>query len=417
MALRDEENKETTSSPSAVQVADSVDDGGIVDVVPSAQPTGKVADALRNNLSASSVVVVKNDEQLQEVLSCYSVGEVTELIEKIIADKSVNRVVRRDAVGRVVDNQPHPVREFEKFKKWNGEIRRATGSNEYTVFGVNITALAPFIATSLGGLFVLLGDWSVFEAVKFGVIAFLFSAIITIEIFAMETIFLRRYQHERHNLTLGEFKEQERRKQLEEATQQYESYQEKMRLLGLSEEGGSTVSVADVKKDFADARDRIASYELDMEKALSRPAFNDVTVSEVSDMVLQLKKCRRMVNEISVSTASDVASAVDELWVKINAAELTAKRIAWSEVSDEEQKNLRIALDLVKQANDPGNPDELRRNLYARLKKVVARLDAGGVTIPAKMTEQIERRASPELTELSSHSGSSMDSVPTPASR
>lgn len=157
-----------------------------------------------------------------------------------------------------------------------------------------------------------------------------------------------------------------------------------------------------MKQDFQEAQQRIASYEIDIEKALSRPAFNDVTVPEVSEMVVQLRKCKRLVtSELSAVNASTVANEVDDLWVKVKAAEITAKRIAWSRISTAEQKDLKAALELVKQANDAGNPDELRRNLYSRLKQVVNRLDAGGVTIPAKIVEQVEHQARQEITESS----------------
>lgn len=340
------------------------------------------------------------DEMIQQDLSNKSIDEVKSLIESIIADKSVKKKVRRDAVGRVVDNQPHPAREFEQFKLWNGSMRSEEGVDNDVRVVTMMLSISFFLAPLLG-ITAYLESYPVWSTllvtaipvVVFGGLAYLDSG-------ADYLYFRRKIEHKRHDLTLEDFNEKQYQKKVDRARVKYEEQQAEMKLLGISEEGGSMVSVAEVKQEFKDAQARIASYALDMTKALSRPAFNDVTVPQVSEMVLQLKKCQRMVNEISASSASDVAGAVDELWVKIDSAEVTAKRIAWSKVSEDEQKNLRIALDLVKQANDPGNPDELRRNLYSRLKRVVARLDEGGVTIPAKMTEQIESKVRSELSPL-----------------
>jgi hypothetical protein len=155
------------------------------------------------------------------------------------------------------------------------------------------------------------------------------------------------------------------------------------------------------------ARLAVASFETDPAKAITYPAFNDVTVPEVS----ALAKTMRTAQDLESATDRNAPvggsdrllgayrEAVAAFETTVATAERAAQRIAWSHLSDEERKDLRLAQHLLAQASDTGNTDEARTTFYARLQTVVRRLnDRHPVTIiPAVAVVAIEEKARPAL--------------------
>lgn len=343
-----------------------------------------------------------SDDQLRAALRDLSVDNVTTVLTAIIEDKSVKKPVRRQAVARVVNHQPHPTKHFEAFKLWNIEMISATGYNDpqKSIPMVSLNFLyTSFLMAFIG--FTFESGFSAFVFI-FPVISWLLMGITLVLIDKNVRKKVKALDHERHHLTLCDFTQKKHQEKIESLRQQQDHHREQIKLLdaSLDDEDANVVSLLQTKQDFADAKAHISSYETNMTKALTRPAFNDVTVPAVNTMIKQLRKCRSLAQDVDSGSVSarEFADAVGELWVDVAAAEQAAKRIAWSQVSDEEQKDLKLALQLVSQANDSGNTDELRANLYSRLRTVVQRLDSRGVTMPEPMILELESRSAKEIT-------------------
>lgn len=302
------------------------------------------------------------------LVSClhdYTVDEVTASLEAIIADKSVKKKVRRQAVSRVVDNQPHPTKHFETFKSWIPELRDEAGFQTNMVMAWSVMS---FTAFGLGIIGVSIEGFVPAALLPSIALLFMFGSIIFVMNKKAERK-LPEIRHKRHNRALGE--------PVQEGVPELISR-------------NSTVSISQTRQDFADAKARIASYETDMTKSLARPAFNDITVKEVGEMVAQLRKCSLLFADgADTVSATELADEVSQLWVNINVAEKVAKKLAWSQVSEREQELLKRALDLATHANAEGNTDAMRANYYRKLKEVVEQLNEHDDIVPKLVVDEI----------------------------
>lgn len=166
----------------------------------------------------------------------------------------------------------------------------------------------------------------------------------------------------------------------------------------------------------------IASYETDVSKAISYPAFNDVGNRAVSTMFKQLRKCERALSEINLerdkngrfsgdkSLVSGFVDKVDELVIDVESAKAEAERIAWSDVSESERSDLKTAQGLIAHASDPANTEDMRATFYAQLRRVVNRLNNTRKIIPTPIVGEIEK-ASMLLLEASVDNGASVSDV------
>lgn len=180
------------------------------------------------------------------------------------------------------------------------------------------------------------------------------------------------------------------------------------------------------EEEFTAVVNEIASYETDISKAITYPAFNDVSTPEVSVMSKQLRRCHRVLSDINAITdrkgrlpedsaeahslVADFVRQVDDLVIDTEAAKSAAERIAWSGVSEVEQSDLKQAQGLMAHASDPANTDDMRANYYRQLKRVVDRLNRSRTVVPAKIVGEIEQ-ASMLLIESSAHTGYSVSDV------
>lgn len=162
-----------------------------------------------------------------------------------------------------------------------------------------------------------------------------------------------------------------------------------------------------VRGRHAVARLIVASFETDPAKAIDHPAFNDVTVPEVSAMVKAMSTAQDLESAGdpdepvggSDRLLADYREAVAAFEAAVAAAERAARRIAWSHLGDEERRDLRQARQLLAQAADAGNTHEARATFYARLQTVLRRLnDRHQVTvIPGAVVSAIETKVRPAL--------------------
>lgn len=156
------------------------------------------------------------------------------------------------------------------------------------------------------------------------------------------------------------------------------------------------------KEQHTEAVSTVASYELDVVKAIDYPAFNDISVPEVSAMTKAMRRARDIEFQIdkdsSIGGSDDLLKtyrdAVDEFVIAVEVAEAKAKQIRWKTIPQEERKDLKLAKKLLAQAEDPGNPENVRHNLYERLKKVIDRLNEshGSTLVPTPTIGAIEEQ-------------------------
>ena len=403
MALDEEETNDSTrhNTDSQAYTPDSdVCPGDIVDAAPAAS---KQLSAV-NNLTAASVLAAERDGELQALqatLAGHSVENITKVIESIIADKSVSRRLRREAVGEIVENQPHPAREFDRFRKWNQNLRDSVDFDSRFAFGLILLIVGIVFSVALGWFAQVIEGYALWQVIAVSATPLAVFGTMGAGITFVSYNDLRIAEHHHHDITLEEHHRQQEQEKIEQLRKKHKNHQEELRLIGMADEGVSPVSVSEVRDEFADAQARIASYELDIKKSLSLPAFNNVMVPEVNTMVKQLRKCARLVGSMTASNASDVSIAVDELWVDIQAAEHAAQQYVANKFSDEERKDLNLAKSLLAHAEDTGNTEEARLSFYTKLSSVVKRLNerrAGMVAV--RTTELIQEKARPELTAL-----------------
>lgn len=187
----------------------------------------------------------------------------------------------------------------------------------------------------------------------------------------------------------------------------------------VSAPNNSEMPAADIRKlwsatsgKFDNAVNLIGSYEIDPQKAIDYPAFNDVRVPATSAMIQKLKQATRakdlgnLAQTPKIERLEQFMEAVDELLLSIEFAERNAHNVRWNNLTQKEQKDLGLAQNLLKQAANPGNPQEVRANFARKLQDVIRRLNEthGAVLIPGKALLEISASASRELKSLHSQS-------------
>ncbi|WP_298045171.1 hypothetical protein [uncultured Citricoccus sp.] len=162
-----------------------------------------------------------------------------------------------------------------------------------------------------------------------------------------------------------------------------------------------------VRDRFVTEQKRMAAYETDPALAIDYPAFNDVTVPEVKAMVSALRHATHL-EDASYTTEAvgggldllrEFEAAVREYSLTIDLAERAARRLRWSHLPQDDQKDLNQIKALLDHAMNSGTPDEARRSYYAQLQRAIKRLNQrhGTELIPTTATAQIEKLARPEL--------------------
>lgn len=152
----------------------------------------------------------------------------------------------------------------------------------------------------------------------------------------------------------------------------------------------------------ADAISTVASYELDVAKAIDYPAFNDVTVEEVSAMSKAMSRARDI--EFQIDKDAEICGsddllvtyrgAVDDFVAAVAIAEAKAQQIRWKSIPEDERKLMKQAKNLLIQAEDPGNPEKMRHTLYQRLQKTIDQLNQvhGSRVVSTRTIGEIEEQ-------------------------
>jgi hypothetical protein len=139
-----------------------------------------------------------------------------------------------------------------------------------------------------------------------------------------------------------------------------------------------------VRRQFRDHLGRMASYEIDPALAIDFPAFNDVSVPEVSAMVKALRSATALEDtsdqDASIGGSPELLSrfesAVQDFGTAVDNAERAARELRWSHLGEADRADLKQIRALLSHAENPGNTGEARRSYYAQLQKVIRRLNA-----------------------------------------
>lgn len=160
---------------------------------------------------------------------------------------------------------------------------------------------------------------------------------------------------------------------------------------------------ATVRSQFRRHLGRMASYETDPALAIDFPAFNDVTVPEVSAMAKALRTATSL--EDATERDADVGGsdallaqfqdAVHEFGGAVDTAERKARTLRWSHLPAADRDDLDTIQALMAHAMSAGNTDEARRTYYAKLQRMIRKLNDrhGAPIVPTTALAEIEDRA------------------------
>lgn len=387
-----------------------------------------------------------DDKAYVDLLDRKSVDEITSILRNVVQRPDISKARRRRIVAQIIKNQPHSTGHFKKFDGWNQDLRNMGCSRDRAV-GVTGMLSSPVISIAFfyasqdasGGEHFMA---SLIVALVFAVGMFLPSlGIISNARKSSEEVYPDRRKISAHEYmrdavfqlvqlesekrsaekahedkTIGELRQTDksiqeflRRHSGEDAARMSASLRQKREereaLESANDPDRATPapkpvisSRSRVLSDYNEAIARIGSYETDVAKAISYPSFNDITVPAVSAMVLQMCKCRRLVEEMTSDTVGTVADAVDELWVAVQTAEKVCRQMKWSDFEEDERKDLKTAKALLAHAEDTANSKEARFGFYEQLNRVVHRLNERRENmVPTKTVQLLGERTRLEL--------------------
>lgn len=352
---------------------------------------------------------IKQEESAVEQLSGYSVENVHQLLGTIIADKSLSRQERREKVSWTVSHQPHPTKEFTKYNWWNNDIRSKPdiGGSVFSMIMALFSFSFSFLILEgyISAFSISQGDAplsSMTEAIFgsfFGIAGLVFAFVSICCAIPFPSTEHNKVYGKREHMSANDHAAQIRDNRVKWKRQAILEKQQQLKALTAELSGETVVSSKGASKtSYEEAVARIASYETDIDKALRYPAFNDITVKEVREMVLRMRTCKSMVENLEAEDARELSKEVDELWVCIQTAEETAKRIGLKSLDAEELKLLDKIKGLVAHAGDPTYSDDVRAGFYEKLRTAVNRLNENKTVIPTKIVAEIESKAVKTLT-------------------
>lgn len=367
-------------------------------------------------------------DALHEMLQDYRVEDVTELLLNI---EKYHEVVhfygRENTIHNVIFNQPYRTTHFAPYYSLS---RKSLLFRYYWSAGLLLFTIA-FFSFALAFIctipFVTSPTSPSIDSFLPSTIVGSILSVVNISLFTLWPLRSMRKNHQDFGLSIyGEkrfghtfdyyeqlVKEEEERREserLERLSREAEALNKKLASVGKDpvrtithstekrhsgvQETAAKPNMSDIKADYDKAFDIITSYELDIIKAIKYPAFNDITVNEVKEMHLLLKQSGQAIKADDAVTARD---HVNKLTVAVRAAERVATKRAWSDITEREQKDLELAQNLITQANDAGNTEEMRAVLYERLHKVIDRLNSQHRIVPQKTIALLEEQSRKEI--------------------
>lgn len=134
-----------------------------------------------------------------------------------------------------------------------------------------------------------------------------------------------------------------------------------------------------VQERYDAVRKAIVRYETDISLAIRYPAMNDPLQYTTSAMLNALKKTEDIVRVAAQHGAfigkqehiEEFSEATHALETAFEKAERTAKKLALSKMSEQDQKDLRQAQFLLDHIRDGANPEHLRTQYAQRLQKLL----------------------------------------------
>lgn len=164
------------------------------------------------------------------------------------------------------------------------------------------------------------------------------------------------------------------------------------------------LALANLRKRYDETVLAIGSYETDPALAIDFPAFNDIAVPEVSSMVKAMKRANDLLNFSFEPGQEDLDAsrqAVADFEVSFQVAKRAAEKLAWSDFTVAEQKNLKQARSLLHKAMDPASTAAERHTFRNQLIRAISRInrDHGASVIPSKALLEVEAANRREITQ------------------
>lgn len=164
------------------------------------------------------------------------------------------------------------------------------------------------------------------------------------------------------------------------------------------------MALANLRKRYDETVLAIGSYETDPALAIDFPAFNDIAVPEVSSMVKAMKRANDLLNFSFEPGQEDLDAsrqAVADFEVSFQVAKRAAEKLAWSDFTVAEQKNLKQARSLLHKAMDPASTAAERHTFRNQLIRAISRInrDHGASVIPSKALLEVEASNRREITQ------------------
>lgn len=162
-------------------------------------------------------------------------------------------------------------------------------------------------------------------------------------------------------------------------------------------------SIQGIRKRHDEAKKVIASYSMDIQKALLYPAFNDYTEPRNQEMLKALSYADDMYEvtqrTLDANTLKSYSEAVTTLQYKIEIAKNHAEYSKWDALDSKTQSYFRTAEGLYRHAFDSANPEELRIQYMNQLKDTIEKINehTRRRAIPVSVTDSVERAIQKEL--------------------
>lgn len=384
-------------------------------------------------LSSSLKFRVGEIQKLEDLLKDYSVDDVKQLLQDIDEDREFLHYHSRDnTIHNVIINQPHST---EHFAEYYSIEKKSLRKRHYLANGmvyfvcISMSIMLSYMFSMLEGSLPYDNDPTWF--ILIGVVLSIISCYLATR---HDVRRMRRngsdfghslYGPDRHLSTLDEYRvtllereEANKAYELEKLKEKASRLNESLTSFGINDRVDTSrynytprkfavpqsvtsnqptmPNMSGIKADYKEALDTVASYELDIMKAIKYPTFNDIGVKEIREMHLYLKESGQAIQADDAVTARE---RVNKLTIAVKVAQRKAEQVAWTGMTEKERSDLQLAQNLITQVENKGNTKQARAIFYERLRKVIDRLNSQHSIIPKKTTLVIEEKSRKELTQ------------------
>lgn len=162
-------------------------------------------------------------------------------------------------------------------------------------------------------------------------------------------------------------------------------------------------SIQGIRNRHEESKKIIASYSMDIQKALQYPVFNDYTEPVNQEMLKALSYADDMYEvaqrTLDASTLKAYSEAVTALQYKIEIAKNHAEYSKWDALDSTTKSYFERAEGFYRHAFDATNPEGLRIECMNQLKNIIEKINehTRRRAIPASVTHTVERALQKEL--------------------